>query len=271
MQSLQQKASDWSGVAAADAFAIDETNLFETLGGLQPFIDLSTNFYNRSSFWSFLPHYDSFHSLSRICSGFDFGFDLGFSMTRRSGFGRSLLTRRRRTRFRTSTSSWCRGWEVLLSIPRGKVDSWLFCFSFFFFFPYLLPSSIWVTVDWWFFRSSLEVHCGVLLCWLSGSRTVSIYFRNQIQQIKIFFIPPSWRFIEVCFHWIVWQTVATRIFQYCDQGWEGCSFDPFFYDGYEIKYPFFHSFTYDTDMPGCELKHQPSARAGSVIGRRKLN
>ncbi|KAG6475591.1 hypothetical protein ZIOFF_064819 [Zingiber officinale] len=27
--------------------AIDETNLFETLGGIQPFIDLSTNFYNR--------------------------------------------------------------------------------------------------------------------------------------------------------------------------------------------------------------------------------
>ncbi|KAG1330060.1 two-on-two hemoglobin-3 [Cocos nucifera] len=47
MQALQQKASEWSGVAASDAFAIDETNLFETLGGLQPFIDLSTNFYNR--------------------------------------------------------------------------------------------------------------------------------------------------------------------------------------------------------------------------------
>ena len=48
MQSLQQKASEWSGVAASDAFAIDETNLFETLGGLQPFVDLSTNFYTRS-------------------------------------------------------------------------------------------------------------------------------------------------------------------------------------------------------------------------------
>ncbi|XP_074584560.1 uncharacterized protein LOC141840468 [Curcuma longa] len=47
MQSLQQKASEWSGVAASDAFAIDETNLFETLGGIQPFVDLSTNFYNR--------------------------------------------------------------------------------------------------------------------------------------------------------------------------------------------------------------------------------
>ncbi|CAN6442223.1 unnamed protein product [Victoria cruziana] len=47
MQSLQQKASEWSGVHPSDAFAIDETNLFETLGGIQPFIDLSTNFYSR--------------------------------------------------------------------------------------------------------------------------------------------------------------------------------------------------------------------------------
>ncbi|XP_020089314.1 two-on-two hemoglobin-3 [Ananas comosus] len=47
MQSLQQKASEWSGVAPSDAFAIDETNLFEALGGLQPFVDLSTNFYTR--------------------------------------------------------------------------------------------------------------------------------------------------------------------------------------------------------------------------------
>ncbi|URE15655.1 Bacterial-like globin [Musa troglodytarum] len=47
MQSLQQKASEWSGVAASDAFAIDDTNLYQTLGGIQPFIDLSTNFYNR--------------------------------------------------------------------------------------------------------------------------------------------------------------------------------------------------------------------------------
>ncbi|RWW56332.1 hypothetical protein BHE74_00036970 [Ensete ventricosum] len=47
MQSLQQKASEWSGVAASDAFAIDETNIFRALGGIQPFIDLSTNFYNR--------------------------------------------------------------------------------------------------------------------------------------------------------------------------------------------------------------------------------
>ncbi|CAK9182720.1 unnamed protein product [Ilex paraguariensis] len=46
MQSLQQKASELSGVDPSDAFAIDETNLFEKLG-LQTFINLSTNFYNR--------------------------------------------------------------------------------------------------------------------------------------------------------------------------------------------------------------------------------
>ncbi|PSS01180.1 Two-on-two hemoglobin-3 like [Actinidia chinensis var. chinensis] len=46
MQSLQQKASEWSGVDPSDAFAIDDTNLFEKLG-LGTFISLSTNFYNR--------------------------------------------------------------------------------------------------------------------------------------------------------------------------------------------------------------------------------
>lgn len=46
MQSLQQKAAEWSGVDTDDAFAIDDTNLFEKLG-LQTFINLSTNFYNR--------------------------------------------------------------------------------------------------------------------------------------------------------------------------------------------------------------------------------
>ncbi|XP_050227842.1 two-on-two hemoglobin-3 [Mercurialis annua] len=46
MQSLQEKASQWSGVSNADALAIDATNLFEKLG-LQAFINLSTNFYNR--------------------------------------------------------------------------------------------------------------------------------------------------------------------------------------------------------------------------------
>ncbi|CAI0441535.1 unnamed protein product [Linum tenue] len=46
MQSLQEKASEWSGVDSADAFAIDSTNLFQKLG-LQAFINLSTNFYTR--------------------------------------------------------------------------------------------------------------------------------------------------------------------------------------------------------------------------------
>ncbi|NP_001236161.1 Two-on-two hemoglobin-3-like [Glycine max] len=46
MQSLQQKASEWSGVSIDDAFGIDDTNLFRKLG-LQTFINLSTNFYNR--------------------------------------------------------------------------------------------------------------------------------------------------------------------------------------------------------------------------------
>lgn len=49
MQSMQDKASEWSGVAAGDAFAIDDGNVFEALGGTtQPFVDLSTNFYTRS-------------------------------------------------------------------------------------------------------------------------------------------------------------------------------------------------------------------------------
>jgi hypothetical protein len=47
MQSLQEKASEWSGVKTEDAFAIDDNNLFQKLGGLQTFINLSTNFYNR--------------------------------------------------------------------------------------------------------------------------------------------------------------------------------------------------------------------------------
>ncbi|KAK3134012.1 hypothetical protein QOZ80_6AG0543930 [Eleusine coracana subsp. coracana] len=48
MRSLQEKASAWSGVATDDAFAIDDGNLFEALGGTtQPFVDLSTNFYTR--------------------------------------------------------------------------------------------------------------------------------------------------------------------------------------------------------------------------------
>ncbi|KAI7987495.1 Two-on-two hemoglobin-3 [Camellia lanceoleosa] len=47
MQSLQQKASELSGVDRSDAFAIDDTNLFQKLG-LQTFINLSTNFCTRA-------------------------------------------------------------------------------------------------------------------------------------------------------------------------------------------------------------------------------
>ncbi|RDX58437.1 Two-on-two hemoglobin-3 [Mucuna pruriens] len=46
MPSLQEKASEWSGVATTDAFAIDDADLFHNLG-LQTFVNLSTNFYNR--------------------------------------------------------------------------------------------------------------------------------------------------------------------------------------------------------------------------------
>jgi hypothetical protein len=49
MQNLQEEASEWSSVATAGTFAIDNGNLFEALGGTtQPFVDLSTNFYIRS-------------------------------------------------------------------------------------------------------------------------------------------------------------------------------------------------------------------------------
>lgn len=51
MQSLQAKASEWSGVKQEDAFAIDDTNLFQKLG-LQTFINLSTNFYTRLQFFN---------------------------------------------------------------------------------------------------------------------------------------------------------------------------------------------------------------------------
>lgn len=120
MQSLQDKASEWSGVAAADAFAIDDVNIFESLGGTpQPFVDLSTNFYTRSVhrlpvpllFSSALSHSDlecfrpspveflvSWSCLDRL----DF---IGFMRTRRSGFGRYSGGPRRRMPSRTSMSS----------------------------------------------------------------------------------------------------------------------------------------------------------------------
>ncbi|CAH9074180.1 unnamed protein product [Cuscuta europaea] len=46
MQTLQEKASEWSGVSTTEAFAIDETNIFQKLG-LDTFVNLSTNFYTR--------------------------------------------------------------------------------------------------------------------------------------------------------------------------------------------------------------------------------
>eukprot|EP00249_Psilotum_nudum_P001537 c14052_g1_i1 orf=400-885(+) len=46
MQSLQQKATAWSGVSQEKAFAIDETNLYKRLGH-RTFVKLSTEFYDR--------------------------------------------------------------------------------------------------------------------------------------------------------------------------------------------------------------------------------
>lgn len=46
MQSLQEQASQKSGVPLDEAFKIDEVNLYERLGH-QIFVDLSTNFYTR--------------------------------------------------------------------------------------------------------------------------------------------------------------------------------------------------------------------------------
>jgi hypothetical protein len=46
MQSLQDQASQKSGVPLDEAFRVDEVNLYERLGH-QTFIDLSTNFYTR--------------------------------------------------------------------------------------------------------------------------------------------------------------------------------------------------------------------------------
>ncbi len=46
MQSLQQQATTRSGVKQEDAFAIEKVNLYQRLGR-DPFVKLSTNFYNR--------------------------------------------------------------------------------------------------------------------------------------------------------------------------------------------------------------------------------
>jgi hypothetical protein len=56
MQSLREKTSEWSGVTTADAFAVHDGNLFQSLSGTtQPFVDLSTNFYTRSGCSSIPP------------------------------------------------------------------------------------------------------------------------------------------------------------------------------------------------------------------------
>lgn len=138
MQSLQEKASEWSGVDHADAFAIDETNLFEKLG-LQTFVNLSTNFYTRhvlvirrrSGFLFLISFFvwfcDSFLRFEAI------DWNVGFMTMKRNGFDRFSQTRRRKTRFKTNTSFLCREWVGRLCILRGKVniDLWiLFIFSF---------------------------------------------------------------------------------------------------------------------------------------------
>jgi hypothetical protein len=137
MQSLQDKASEWSGVAAADAFAIDDVNVFEALGGTtQPFVDLSTNFYTRSVpklsidlltvhlIPSLLSDLRFPPFLSDFCPDFVsvVKFDrIGSMRTRKSGSGRYSRGRRRRTRSGTNTSSLCSGWAARPSSPRGEV------------------------------------------------------------------------------------------------------------------------------------------------------
>ncbi|GLT67496.1 hypothetical protein SLA2020_398010 [Shorea laevis] len=99
MQALQAKASEWSGVKQDDAFAIDETNLFQKLG-LQTFITsppISTP---------------------------------GYTMMRKNGSGQFLRNRRKRTRFKTNTSFSCREWEALLSTLREEVIPFFALYNF---------------------------------------------------------------------------------------------------------------------------------------------
>jgi hypothetical protein len=112
MQSLQEKASEWSGVDSADAFAIDNTNLFQKLG-LQTFINLSTNFYNG---WVFFVGLKGF--LCFFVNGFLF---LGFMTMKKSGLDPYLWILRKKKPFRISMSFLCREWEGLLCILKGKV------------------------------------------------------------------------------------------------------------------------------------------------------
>ncbi|KAA3489968.1 two-on-two hemoglobin-3 [Gossypium australe] len=117
MHSLRQKASEWSGIDTADAFAIDDTNLFHKLG-LQTFINPSTNF------------------------------TPGFTMTKKSGFDQYLLIPRKKKPFRINMNSLWNEWEDLPFIPRGKLESplsglakaessipWFGLFQTCFFFP----------------------------------------------------------------------------------------------------------------------------------------
>ncbi|CAH9074182.1 unnamed protein product [Cuscuta europaea] len=62
MQTLQEKASEWSGVSTTEAFAIDETNIFQKLG-LDTFVNLSTNFYTR--FFFIIPFIPTRQSLNQ--------------------------------------------------------------------------------------------------------------------------------------------------------------------------------------------------------------
>ncbi|KAG5562627.1 hypothetical protein RHGRI_005379 [Rhododendron griersonianum] len=108
MQSLQQKASEWSGVEQSDAFAIDSINLFDKLGGLQTFVNLSTNFYNR---------YQGIVSEWRS----------GFMTMMKSGFGQFLLIQRKKRRFRINMSSLCKGWEGRPFTHKERTAAWYVC------------------------------------------------------------------------------------------------------------------------------------------------
>lgn len=140
MQSLQAKAAEWSGVDSADAFAIDESNLFEKLG-LQAFVNLSTNFYNRFHSFVFINHYASilFNWLKLNWIGFWLVMNLqlsawspGFTTTNKNGSDQFLPVPRRKTQSKTSTSFSCREWEAPISTLTEEVCMWPF-FGFFIF------------------------------------------------------------------------------------------------------------------------------------------
>lgn len=137
MQSLQEKASEWSGVDSADAFAIDNTNLFQKLG-LQTFINLSTNFYNR---WVYVVRLKG-------CLCFfanDFLFPGFMMMKKKSGLDPYLWILRKKKRFRISMSFLCREWEGLLCILKGKV-----CFFKYIRFLVFVASFFFLYINCWF-------------------------------------------------------------------------------------------------------------------------